>query len=279
MSQRRPRYRDEEDRRLKITVFTSNQPRHISLINNLASISDEVFAIQECNTVFPGKVQDFFKHSEIMQEYFSHVIDAENIVFGRPVFSAPNVRTLSLKSGDLNRLDMSVLSPALESDHYIIFGGSYIKGELIDFLVDHRAVNIHMGVSPYYRGSSCNFWALYDKKPDFVGATIHLLSKGLDSGPILFHAVPKAEETEPFLLGMKAVRAAHNGLIDALKTGKISEMEAIPQDKKLEIRYTRNIDFNDEVASHYLKNMPAKEEIYLSLKRRNMGLLRFPYVG
>ena len=50
-----------------------------------------------------------------------------------------------------------------------------------------------MGVSPYYKGADCNFWALQDYKPQFVNATIHYLSKGLDTGDILYHAlaVPK----------------------------------------------------------------------------------------
>ena len=39
---------------MKITVFTSNQPRHLYLIQQLVSICDEVYAIQEYNTVFPG---------------------------------------------------------------------------------------------------------------------------------------------------------------------------------------------------------------------------------
>ncbi len=30
---------------MKITIFTSNQPRHLRLIDELAKISDEVFAI------------------------------------------------------------------------------------------------------------------------------------------------------------------------------------------------------------------------------------------
>lgn len=55
---------------MKITIFTSNQPRHIRLINKLSEISDEVFAIQECNTVFPGITKDFFNNSEVMEKYF-----------------------------------------------------------------------------------------------------------------------------------------------------------------------------------------------------------------
>jgi hypothetical protein len=62
---------------MKITVFTSNQPRHISLIESLSNIADKVFAVQECNTIFPGEVDDFFKKADLMQQYFKNVINAE----------------------------------------------------------------------------------------------------------------------------------------------------------------------------------------------------------
>ena len=62
---------------MKITVFTSNQPRHISLIESLSNIADKVFAVQECNTIFPGEVDDFFKNADLMQQDFKNVINAE----------------------------------------------------------------------------------------------------------------------------------------------------------------------------------------------------------
>lgn len=245
---------------MRITVFTSNQPRHLSLIRELAGISDEVFAVIEVNTLFPGKRADFYNRSEVMQRYFSKVIRSERKVFGKIALLPSNVRTLILKSGDLNDLTMDVLTPVLRSDEYIVFGSSYIKGDLIDFLVTKGAYNIHMGVSPYYRGSSCNFWAAYDRNYTLVGATIHLLSKGLDSGPILFHVLP-APTDDVFDLGMNAVQSAHIGLVQQLASGKIKEYQPITQDRTREIRYTKNIDFSDRVALEYLDNLPAREEI------------------
>jgi methionyl-tRNA formyltransferase len=109
---------------------------------------------------------------------------------------------------------LGLLADALRSDIYIVFGASFIKEPLIDFLIVNRAINIHMGISPYYRGSSCNFWAIYDGNPDLVGATVHLLSRNLDSGPMLFHALPKPAPIDPFLLGFRAVQAAHRALIE-----------------------------------------------------------------
>jgi len=263
---------------MKITVFTSNQPRHISLIESLSNIADKVFAIQECNTVFPGEVDDFFKKSAVMQQYFSNVINAEKEVFGSVRFLPDNVKSIAIKSGDLNRIENSLFDEALDSDYYIVFGSSFIKGELIDFLVENRAINIHMGLSPYYRGSSCNFWALHDDNPGFVGATIHMLSKGLDSGPMLFHAIPMAEKVTPFVLGMKAVRAAHAGLVNAIGNGSILKIKGVKQDKYLEIRYTKNIDFNDKVASLYLESSHSKGGVYRALLQRDSSILLNPFI-
>ena len=264
---------------MKITVFTSNQPRHISLIKSLSTIADEVYAVQECNTVFPGEVKDFFDNSEVMKTYFKHVRDAEKEVFGNISFISDNVSHLSLKSGDLNKVDKDILLPALNSDVYVVFGASYIKGWLIDFLVENKAINIHMGVSPYYRGSSCNFWAAYDGHPELVGATIHLLSKGLDSGDMLYHALPKAQAVDPFVLGMKAVKVAHDSLVERIRNKEIFTYESIIQDKSKEYRYTRNSDFTDEVAKDYLDNLLSPKQLEEKLLSRDITLLEKPFIN
>ncbi len=261
---------------MNITVFTSNQPRHQSLIRDLSGIADQVYAIQECNTVFPGKVADFFKKSNVMQEYFSNVIAAERHVFGDLKFHPDKVRSLPLKMGDLSSVPMEELEPALNSDIFIVFGASYIRTPLIDTLVAKKAINIHMGVSPYYRGSSCNFWALRNGHYDLVGSTIHMLSKGLDSGAMLYHALPEQKACDPFVLGMKAVRAAHKSLVQTISSGEIMTMKPVAQDKNLEISYTRNQDFNDDVAKAYLEsNISADSmESYFTQNVSEFELLR-----
>ena len=265
---------------MKVTVFTSNQPRHISLIESLGAIADEVFAVQECNTVFPGEVEDFFRGSETMQAYFSHVMTAENEVFGRPRFIRNRgVTQLAIRPGDLNRLGLKGLRSALESDVYVVFGSSFIKGDLCDFLSENSALNIHVGTSPYYRGSSCNFWAMYDGNPDYVGATIHQLTKGLDSGPMLFHALPGPGTGDPFLLGMLAVKAAHEGLVHHLQSGEIWKMGTVDQDRGNELRYTRNSDFTDEVASEYLENLPSPDDVIAALTARDLSKFLNPFLA
>jgi folate-dependent phosphoribosylglycinamide formyltransferase PurN len=255
---------------MKITVFTSNQPRHLALVKKLAAISNQTYAVLECNTVFPGLVSDFFKKTDVMRDYFENVMRAEKALYGNVDFLPSNVRTLSVKSGDLNKLNKETLEVALSSDVYIVFGASYIKEWLVDFLVENKAINIHMGISPYYRGSSCNFWALYDEKPEYVGSTIHLLSKGLDSGDMLYHALPILNDEDPFLFTMKSVEAAQVSLAQKINDRTLFDMTPVAQDKGAEIRYTRNADFTDEVASEFLSrgiHNGKLRELYAAAKK------------
>ena len=191
---------------------------------------------------------------------------------------APHIfrnQTSSLKSGDLNLVDKETLGDALSSDIYVVFGASFIQGWLIDFLVKNQATNIHMGLSPYYRGSSCNFWAMYDRNPGYVGATIHKLSKGLDSGDILFHCLPNPMREEGgFLFTMRAVEVAHNALVSSIANNSLLEIEPIPQSKSREIRYTRNTDFTDDVAREFLER-----SVLLDTSTLDYPELRNPFFG
>lgn len=263
---------------MKITVFTSNQPRHLALIEKLSVLADEVCVVMECKTNFPGQIADRIPKSPVMEAYFSRVIQAEREVFGGLKFLPSNVTVLAIRSGDLNYIDMETLAPAMTSDHFIVFGSSYIKGPLGDFLVQHKAVNMHMGVSPYYRGNSCNFWALYDGRPDLVGATIHVLSEGLDSGGILFHAFPEETASDPFVFGMKAVRAAQSGLVHYLARGELEGMSPVRQNRKMELRYTRAAEFTDEVAQDFINTKAARDVSSNMLKKRDFSAYVRPYL-
>lgn len=252
---------------MKILLFTSNNPRHLSLVERSAEIADEVFVVQECTTVLPGKVQDFYNKSPVMQDYFSRVIAAENAVFGRPRFLPKNVFQLPLRMGDVSLICPDTFNRALEADFVIVFGASYIRPPLVDLLLQRRAVNIHMGISPYYRGSACNFWALYDGRPDMVGATIHLLSRGLDNGPILFHVRPAIRAEDPFVFGMNAVKAAQCALLQAVANGSLHNFPVIEQERSKQLRYTRTSEFTDAVAQEYLKRDLSPENVLSGLSR------------
>ena len=258
---------------MKITLFTSNKNRHNYLINLLSTIADELFVIQECGAIFPGVISSHYQASPIMKKYFENVDNAQSKLFGNSYVNnlKKNIKILPILSGDLNKCSMDLLSDFLKSDAYVVFGSSYIKGELADFLVEQRAINIHAGVSPYYRGTDCNFWALYDDNPHLVGTSIHLLSKGLDSGPMLYHAMSNIK-TSPFDYTMSAIKSAFHSVVKRIKDNSIFKINPIVQDKSKEIRYSRKNEFNEEIAKEYFK-----KEVNLNNKKFDNSLLKEPF--
>lgn len=46
-----------------------------------------------------------------------------------------------------------------------------------------RIINIHISLLPWNRGADPNFWSWYDDTPK--GVSIHLVNKGIDTGPII----------------------------------------------------------------------------------------------
>lgn len=243
---------------MKVTLFTSNQTRHIYLINFLSKLCSHLFVIQENKTIFIGKNNSSFNKSKIKENYFKKVKEAEKKIFPANFIDTDKkckFKLLPIQVGDLNKLNIKNLREFLKSDLYIVFGSSFIKGRLCNFLIKNKAINIHMGISPYYRGSSCNFWALYDNNSEFVGSTIHFLNKQIDNGKIIYHAVSEPHKNL-YIYTMSTVKSA----IHSLKTRVLGKkLEGIKLNKQI-IRYSKQKDFTDlKIKKFYKKNIKIKK--------------------
>ena len=97
---------------MKVTIFTSNSLRHKNLINSISRICSDCYAIIESKTLFPGKVDDFFKKSKLNHKYFNEVEKSEKFFFKNNNFIKKNVKTIIIKQGDLNLLKKNDLKEA-----------------------------------------------------------------------------------------------------------------------------------------------------------------------
>lgn len=91
---------------------------------------------------------------------------------------------LFLKKEAIN--DPEYVKTIIESDpdFVVVYGSSIIKEPLLSAF-KQRIINVHLGLSPYYRGSGTNFWALVNGELEFVGATFMHLDANIDTGKIL----------------------------------------------------------------------------------------------
>ena len=72
----------------------------------------------------------------------------------------------------------------LNPDLLVCYGSSLIKSSLLHKF-SRKFLNVHLGLSPYYRGSGTNVWPLINNEPDMVGATFMYIDAGIDNGEII----------------------------------------------------------------------------------------------
>lgn len=77
----------------------------------------------------------------------------------------------------------------LNPDLIISFGCSIIKDPLINKF-KRKFINIHLGLSPYYRGSGTNFFPLVNNQVECVGVTFMHIDSGIDTGEIIHQMRP-----------------------------------------------------------------------------------------
>lgn len=92
--------------------------------------------------------------------------------------------TRKIAKGAINDADIVREIMDLNPDLLICYGSSLIKSGLLQKFKG-RFLNVHLGLSPYYRGAGTNIWPLINGEPDMVGATFMYIDEGIDTGRII----------------------------------------------------------------------------------------------
>ena len=89
-----------------------------------------------------------------------------------------------LPKGEINSSEYVQLIIDSKPDLVIAYGCSIIEEPLLNAF-EGKFLNVHLGLSPYYRGSGTNYWPLVNGEPEFVGATFMYIDLGIDTGEII----------------------------------------------------------------------------------------------
>lgn len=66
----------------------------------------------------------------------------------------------------------------------IVYGTGLVRSQVLE-AVDCAVLNLHTGLSPWYRGVACHLWPLVDRRADLIGVTVHDCVAQLDAGGVL----------------------------------------------------------------------------------------------
>ena len=123
--------------------------------------------------------------AELQARHLALREQSERDFFGPFVALTPDhSRPLSVPRGAINDPAVGEDIRRLGPDLLVAYGPSLVRDPLLTAYAG-RFLNVHLGLSPYYRGSGTNFWPLVNGEPEYVGATFMHLDAGVDTGPIL----------------------------------------------------------------------------------------------
>ncbi len=83
------------------------------------------------------------------------------------------------------------------ADIIIVNGTRIIKKKIING-VELPMINIHVGITPKYRGVHGGYWALVNKDIEHCGVTAHLIDAGIDTGGVISQQTIEITEQDNF---------------------------------------------------------------------------------
>jgi folate-dependent phosphoribosylglycinamide formyltransferase PurN len=121
-----------------------------------------------------SKTPDKCDCGDLYKRYFGNKFNA--LQDSIPIFHTTNV----------NSDEVAQRLVAEAPDIFLDHGTSLLSDRIIDS--SNLALNLHWGLSPYYRGTHCTSWAIINWDPYNIGVTIHRLTKAIDGGDIVAQA-------------------------------------------------------------------------------------------
>lgn len=239
---------------MKAVIFTGNSIRHKYVANTIVEKVDNLLVVSECKKSDAPEALD---QPKSIREHFKLRFDTEKIFFtNNDVFYA---KTLPILYKELSSQYIYNVVKKFKPDFAFIFGSSIIKEPLLSLLPDNFSINLHLGLSPYYRGSGTNFWPFVNKEIEYVGATLLHINKGIDTGDIIAHVLPKIEVGDnAHTTGCKVIKESAKCLVNVLSSVKVGKkLNRTKQWKVDNERYYRDNDFNEEILNTYIHNLKS----------------------
>lgn len=98
----------------------------------------------------------------------------------------------------VNDCEVANILHEFDPDVVVVFG-TRIIGKKILRHVRCPILNTHMGITPAYRGVHGGYWALADRRPDLVGATVHRVDEGIDTGDVVEQVYINVTDQDSFV--------------------------------------------------------------------------------
>ena len=173
-----------------------------------------------------------------------------------------------IKKGQIN--SQEVIKEILDYNPTLIitYGCSILTDDFINSTPGNK-INVHLGLSPYYRGTATNFWPIYNHEMQYCGVTFHKLSRKVDAGDIYGqYSLEKKYYKSIHHVGNSLIKLLPANMLKIIKNIKtISTTEQFSNKFFTKPRrYYRKKDFNETHSDYVLKNFRTINNKFLKEK-------------
>jgi len=229
---------------MKIVIFTRTGFHHTSFINRLqerfeiACVVREAYPEARRESLFRAAVKNALKrdgrrkikddrflrefHEKYSAGFRCHRMLKDFLTAPFDLLiERPGTKYLNVRCGEINTDGFASFLKGLGPDMIAVLGSSVISPHIISIPVV-GTINLHSGLSPYYRGTWSYGWPIVNDEPEYIGVTVHYVDPGIDTGDIIYQTRPALDEADDlnaiFLKvvaeGIELVAAAAEGMIE-----------------------------------------------------------------
>ena len=255
-------------KKIRLTIITSNSFRHKYLIKYLKSFFEIVLVIvqSKSESYFPSYKNNYEK--KYLEKHFNSLKKAEKSLFTIDKFPL-GLKYKFIDSKSLNDDENLSLINEYDSDYVVLFGCGILNVNKLSKFKD-KVINLHLGLSPYFKGSATNFWAMYFNYFEYVGSTIHIASPLVDQGKILFQI--KIDSNQKYCSYYNLVTRLTKKSIEKLKNVLINydQNKITPKIQNDDncLRITKKSEFTFQKLNYFLNNF--EDNFRNFLKKNNL---------
>jgi folate-dependent phosphoribosylglycinamide formyltransferase PurN len=196
--------------KMNIALFTSNHLRHKYIAAEIGKkLPLKLIISEKKSTAIQESSQYDAAAKKILAIHFENREISERYFFNDYQDFPCSISLIEMEFGSINNKNTLDLLEEHKIDWILLFGTSIIKPIILEKF-PNKVINLHLGLSPYYRGSGTNFFPIVNNEFECIGATIHLATDNVDCGDILHQLRPDSidENDDIHSLGNKVIEKA-----------------------------------------------------------------------
>mgnify|MGYP006131435239 CR=1 FL=1 len=260
----------------RIVLLTGSELRHDFFRKFIASANNIDVILSYCESIKNSIIE--LKNNENKDYYLrrKHLISREQVEkeffedFCKNIEDKSN--PIQIEKGMINSLSNVNNIIKSKPDLIISYGCSIIKSNLLDFYKG-RFINIHLGLSPYYRGSGTNFWPFVNNELQFIGTTFMYIDSGIDTGKIIHQIranIVKGDDIH--LIGNRLIKDSIHECIKLIE--QFDDLKIMPQlASKIQRLYKKKhfdeksvkqayINISKDIVGDYINNKKIIDKSY-----------------